>query len=328
MTLRRRQFITLLGSAAATWPLAARAQQVAVPLLGYLQITSPEVGANALAAFRKGLGETGYIEGRTVAIESHWVENRFETLPALAADLVRRPVAAIFANGPPAVLAVKAATAIVPIVFTMGEDPVKEGIVENLNRPGGNVTGFSDFANQLAGKQLGLLHDTAPRAAVVALLVNPINPNAELNSKQAQAAADALGVKLQVLRAGTEREIELAFAAMVHLGVGALLIGVDPFFAGQREAIATLATRHAIPAIADQRTYPAAGLLMSYGPDRLEMNRQAGIYVGRILKGEKAGDLPVQQSTKFQFVINLKTAKALNLEIPTGIFSIADEMIE
>ena len=237
-------------------------------------------------------------------------------------------VAVIFANSPTMARAAKAATAIVPIVFTMGEDPVEEGIVEILNRPGGNVTGFSDFNNLLASKQVGLLHEIVPKAAVFAVLVNPANPNAEVNSKQAQAAADALGVELQVLRASTERDIESAFAAMVHFRVGALLNPPDPFLGGQREQIVTLAARHAIPAISDQRLWPAAGLLMSYGTDRLETHRQAGIYVGRILKGEKAGDLPVQQSTKFQFVINLKAARALNLEIPPGILAVADEVIE
>jgi putative ABC transport system substrate-binding protein len=327
LIIGRREFIAGLGSAAVS-PLAARAQQPAVPLVGYLNITSPELGADMLAAFRKGLGETGYIEGRNVAIELHWVENRIETLPALAADLVRRRVAVIFANSPPAARAAKAATAIVPIVFTMGEDPVEEGIVEKLNRPGGNVTGFSDFNNLLAGKQFGLLHEIVPKAAVFAVLVNPANPNAEVNSKQAQAAADALGVELQVLRASTERDIESGFAAMLQLRVGALLIAPDTFLSGRREQIATLAARHAIPTIHDQRYAPAAGFLMSYGANRLETHRQAGIYVGRILKGVKAGDLPVQQSTKFQFVINLKTAKALNLEIPPGMLAIADEVIE
>jgi len=326
--MRRREFIAGFGSAAA-WPVVARAQQQpAVPLVGYLGIASAEAGANSLAAFRKGLGETGYIEGRNVAIEPHWAENQFETLPGVAADLVRRGVAVIVASGPPAARAAKAATAIVPIVFGMGEDPVEEGIVEKLSRPGGNVTGFGDFSNQLVGKQLGLLHEIMPKAAVFGLLLNPVNPNAELTSKQAQAAADALGVELQVLRASTERDIDLAFAAMVHLGVGALLVGVDPFFGGRLEQIATLAARNAIPTIADQRNSPAAGLLMSYGTDRSETTRQAGIYVGRILKGEKAGDLPVQQSTKFQFVINLKTAKALGLTMPPGLLAIADEVIE
>jgi putative ABC transport system substrate-binding protein len=209
----------------------------------------------------------------------------------------------------------------------MGEDPVEEGIVEKLNRPGGNITGFGDYANQLIDKQLGLLQEIVPKG-VFALLLNPVNPNAELTLKQAEAAADVLGVGLQMLRASTERDIDLAFAAMVHLRVGGLLIGVDPFFGGRQEQIATLAARHAIPAIAEQRSLPAAGLLMSYGSDRSEAFRQAGIYVGRILRGEKAGDLPVQQLRKFQFVINLKTAKTLGLTIPPNLLALADEVIE
>jgi putative ABC transport system substrate-binding protein len=239
--MRRREFIAGLGGAAAAWPLAALAQQQpAVPLVGYISLVSAQLGANGLAAFRKGLGETGYVEGRNVAIEPRWTENQAETFPAVAADLVRRGVAVILANGPPAARAAKAAIAIVPIVFTMGEDPVEEGIVEKLGRPGGNVTGFTDFANQLVGKQLGLLHEIVPKATVFALLLNPVNPNAELTLKKAEAAADALGVGLKVLRASTERDIDLAFAAMVHLRVGALLISVDPFFGERLEQIATL----------------------------------------------------------------------------------------
>jgi putative tryptophan/tyrosine transport system substrate-binding protein len=299
-----------------------------MPVVGYLQITSPEVGASSLAAFRKGLGETGYVENRNVAIDVRWAGNQFDMLPALAADLVRRQVAVIFANSPPAVLAAKAATATIPMVFTMGEDPVKEAVVASLNRPGGNVTGFTDFGNQLAGKRLELLREIVPKTAVFALLVNPTNPNAEPDSKDAQAAADTLGLELRVLPAVTERDIETAFDAMVQLRVGALFVNVDPFFSDRRAQIVALAARHAIPAIFERRNFPAAGGLMSYGTDSLEGNRQAGIYVGRILKGEKPDNLPVQQATKFIFSINLKTAKTLGLDIPPGVLAIADEVIE
>jgi putative ABC transport system substrate-binding protein len=237
-------------------------------------------------------------------------------------------VAVIFANGPVGVRAAKAGTATIPIVFTMGEDPIKEGVVESLSRPGGNVTGFSDFSNQLATKRLGLLRDTVPTAAVFAVLVNPTHPNAESEAKDAQAAAETLGRELRVLTASTEPDLERAFAAMVLQGVGALFVTTDPFLSNQHEQLVALAARHAIPTIYERREFPVAGGLMSYGADRLEPNRQAGIYVGRILKGEKPGDLPVQQAAKFEFVINLKTARALGLEFPPGILAIADEVIE
>jgi putative tryptophan/tyrosine transport system substrate-binding protein len=325
--LRRREFIAGLGAAAA-WPVVARAQQAALPVVGYLQITSPEAGGFLLAAFRKGLGEIGYVEGRNVGFELRWADNQFDRLPALAADLVRHQVAVIFANGPTAVLAAKAASATIPIVFTMGEDPVKEAVVASLNRPGGNVTGFTDFGNQLAGKRLGPLREILPQAAVFALLVNPANPNAESDSKDARAAADALGLELRVLTASTERELETAFAVMVQLQVDALVVNVDPFFGAQREQLAALAARHAVPALSDRRNFPAEGGLISYGTDRSETNRQAGIYVGRILKGEKPSDLPVQQSTKIELIINLSTARSLGLTIPETLLATADEVIQ
>jgi putative tryptophan/tyrosine transport system substrate-binding protein len=263
-----------------------------------------------------------------VAIEYRWVAGQYDRYPALAADLVRRRVTVIFANGPIGVRAAQAATATIPIVFTMGEDPVKEGIVASLNRPGGNVTGFSDFDNQLTGKRLSLLRHAVPKAAVFGLLVNPTNPNAESDIKDAQAAADALAWELRVLTASTERELEAAFVAMVREKVGGLLVVVDIFFIDNRDQIIGLAARHAIPAIYERREYATDGGLMSYGVERIETYRQAGIYVGRILKGEKPGDLPVQQSTRFEFVINLKTAKTLGLEIPPGVLAIADAVIE
>jgi putative ABC transport system substrate-binding protein len=321
--IRRRQFITLLGSAAA-WPLAARAQQRALPVVGFLGLGATEVPA----AFRKGLAEAGFVEGRNVAIEFRSAQNEVDRLPELAADLVRRRVDAIIAGSPPAARAAKAATASIPIVFSMGEDPVKEGIVPSLNRPGGNVTGVSDFSNQLAAKRLGLLHDTMPRAAVLALLVNPTNPNAEPDTKDAQAAANALGLELRVLTASTEHELEATFTTIVQRRVGALLVGIDPFFRNRPELLVTLASRYAVPALYERRDFAAAGGLMSYGTDPSEASRQTGIYVGRILKGAKPGDLPVQQSTKFELVINLRTAKALGLTIPPGVFAIADEVIE
>jgi putative ABC transport system substrate-binding protein len=327
--MRRRAFIAGLGAAAA-WPTATRAQQPAIPVVGYLSLLAPEsaTGVTHTAAFRTGLSETGYVEGRNVTIEYRWAESQYDRYPTLVADLIRRRVAVIFANGPVGVRAAKAATATIPIVFTMGEDPIKEGVVESLSRPGGNFTGFSDFSNQLATKRLGLLRDTVPKAAVFAVLVNPTHPNAEPEAKDAQAAAETLGRELRVLTARTEPDLERAFAAMVLQGVGALFVTTDPFLSNQHEQLVALAARHAIPTIYERREFPVAGGLMSYGADRLEPNRQAGIYVGRILKGEKPGDLPVQQAAKFEFVINLKTARALGLEFPPGILAIADEVIE
>jgi putative ABC transport system substrate-binding protein len=273
------------------------------------------------------LGELGWIEGRNVTIEYRWAEGQYDKVPTLAADLVRRRVSVIFANGPPAVLAAKAETATIPIVFFVGEDPVKEGLVASLNRPGGNITGVTNFQNQLFGKQLGLLREILPKETALALLVNPNNPNAEPDTKDARAAAGALGLELRVLTARNEVELELAFAAMVKQKVGGLLVGVDNFSVLPEQLVA-LATRHAIPAIYHLRDFPVAGGLMSYDASRVNSWRQAGIYVGRVLKGERPGDLPVQQATKFELVINLKTAKALGLEFPPGILAIADEVIE
>jgi putative ABC transport system substrate-binding protein len=326
--MRRRDFITLLGSAAA-WPVMVRAQQRAVPVIGYLYPGSQAANVDLVASFLRGLGDGGYVEGRNVAIEYRWAESRLERLPALAADLVQHRVAAIFTSGKAGAPAAKAATATIPIVFQMGEDPVKEGIVARLDRPGGNITGFSNFTNVLFSKRLGLLHDIAPRAEVFAFLVNPNNPNADPDTKDVQAAAAAASRRLEVLKAGSERELETAFAAMAQKQVGGLIVGVDPIFFGTRRAlIAALAIRHAIPAIYNSRDFPAAGGLMSYGTDPLAPYRQGGVYVARILKGEKPGDLPVQLPTKFDFVINLGTAKALGLDLPPTLLAIADEIIE
>jgi putative ABC transport system substrate-binding protein len=326
--MRRREFIAGLGGAVA-WPLAARAQQPALPVVGFLNNTLSREWEPLTAAWRKGLNESGYAEGRNVAIEYRWAEGQYDRLPALAADLVRRQTAVIFAGSPPAIHAAKAASATIPIVFSIGEDPVKEGFVASLNRPGGNITGISHFANQLAGKRLGLLRDIVPKAAAFAFLVNPSNPNAEPDTKDVQAAAATIGRQLIVLPASTERDLELAFMAIVQQSVGALLVGVDgTFLFEHREQIAKLALRHAIPTMYDRREFPAAGGLMSYGADRMESYRQGGIYTGRVLKGEKPADLPVVQSIRFQFAINLTTAKALGIEVPPGLLAIADEVIE
>jgi putative ABC transport system substrate-binding protein len=327
--MRRRDFITLIGGVPSMlWPLAARAQQPATPVIGYLGLSSPEAQASTVAGFRKGLTEAGYVEDHNVTIEFRWAESHFDRFPALAADLVRRRVGVIFANSPAAVRAAKAASATIPIVFLMGEDPVKEGLVPSLNRPGANVTGVSDFANQLAGKRLSLLRDTVPKATVYAFLVRPSNPNAESDAMDAMAAARGLGLDLRVLRADNEREIDAAFATMAQLVVGALFVNIDPFFVDRHEQLVALAAHHAVPAIYAQRDFPVAGGLMSYGVDRFESSRQAGAYVGRVLKGEKPADLPVQQSTKLELIINLKAAKALGLEISPGVLAIADEVIE
>jgi putative ABC transport system substrate-binding protein len=325
--IQRRKFLGTVGSAIA-WPLGARAQQAVMPVIGFLGLASPIAATPQIAGWRQGLSETGYVEGRNVVVEYRWVEGQFGRLPGLASDLIARQPTAILAHGPPAVMALKAQTATIPIVFTIGEDPVKEGLVASLNRPGGNVTGFSHFANLLFGKKLGLLLETAPEAMVLGLLVNPENPNAAPDTKDVEAAADAIRRQLRVFAASTDREFEPAFAAMVQSRVGALLVNIDPVFIAQRELIATLAARHTIPAIYDRREFPLAGGLMSYGASEVEGFHQCGIYVGRILKGEKPADLPVLQATKFEFVINLRIAKALGLTIPPGVLAIADEVIE
>jgi putative ABC transport system substrate-binding protein len=274
------------------------------------------------------LSEAGFVEGKNVAIESRFTENQFDRLPALAADLVRRRPAVIYAVGPPSVRAVKAQSATIPIVFRMGEDPVKEGLVASLNRPGGNVTGVSFFTNQLFPKRLQLLHEIVPKPATLALLVNPDNPNAEPDSEDARTAAVALGRELLVLTANTGRGIGDAFLSLVQRQVGALIVGVDGLFFNRRDQIFALATRYAIPAMYERREYPETGGLMSYGTNWQEQDRQCGIYVARILKGEKPADLPVLQATKFEFVLNLRIAKVLDLTIPPGVLAIADEVIE
>ena len=325
--MRRREFIAGLGVAA--WPLAAKAQQRPLPVVGYLELFArDQFGLTDLEAFRAGLADAGFVEGRNVTIEYRWIAGQYDLYPEAAAELVRLGVAVIYANGPVGVRAVKAATTTIPIVFSMGEDPVAEGVVERLNRPGGNVTGFTDFANQLVSKRLGLLCDAVPQAAVIAVLADPTQSHAASEIKDAQTAADTRGRELFVMTASTEGELETAFAKMARQRVGALIVLTDPFFRTWGEQIARLAARYAIPAIYDRREIPAAGGLMSYGVNRLQARRQAGTYVGRILKGEKPADLPVQQSTQFEFVLNLKTAKALDLTIPPGILAIVDTVIE
>jgi putative ABC transport system substrate-binding protein len=326
--VRRREFITLLAGLAG-WPLAARAQQPAVPVIGFLSGRSSAESQYLVMAFSKGLRETGFVEGRDVAIEFRWVDGQYDRLPAQAADLAGRPVSLIVAVGAvPAIRAAKRATATIPIVFVTGDDPVRLGLVASLNKPGGNVTGVSPLANQLEAKRLGMLHELVARNAVIAFLVNPNSPSAEIESKQAEAAAAALSRQLDVVKAATAGEIDAAFSIVAERGDGALLIGGDPFFASRRDQLVALAARHKIPTLFWSPDQPAAGGLMSYGASILEAYRQVGLYAGRILRGEKPGELPVVQPTKFELVINLKTAKALGLNVPDRLLALADEVIE
>ena len=326
--MKRREFITLLGGAAAAWPLAARAQQSAMPVIGYLDSSSPVASEPRVALFRQGLAEAGYVEGRNVAIEYRWAEGRYDRLPEMAAELVRREVAVIVASTIPAAVAAKAATAAIPIVFYVAGDPVKLGLVASLSRPGRNATGVNNFAAELGAKHLGLLRELLPTARRVGLLVNPTNPNVEGATKDVTAAALATGVEIDVVRASDSREIEVAFAALVRNRADALVVGPDAFFTSRRLQIATLATRHALPAVSNSREFAEAGGLMDYGTSLTEVYRQLGVYAGRVLKGDKPAELPVVQSTKFELVINLPTARALGLEIPATLLARADEVIE
>jgi len=327
--IRRREFIFTLGGAAA-WPLAARAQQSAMPVIGYLGSESPDAFAGRLRAFREGLSETGYVEGKNVAIEYRWAENQYDRFPALLADLVRREVTVIVAvTGTPPVLAAKAATTTIPIVFVTAGDPVALGLVASLNRPGGNLTGVATLTVQLGPKQLEILHELVPTATIIALLVNPTNAtNAETLSRDLQAAALTLGLQLHVLHASTERDFVAVFASLPRLRAGALVIGSDPFFNSQSQQLVALASRHAMPTMYPFREYAMAGGLISYGNSFADAHRQVGVYTGRILKGEKPSDLPIQQSVKAELVINLKTANTLGLTFPITLLGRADEVIE
>jgi putative ABC transport system substrate-binding protein len=326
--MKRRDFITLLGGA-ATWPLAARAQQPAMPVIGFLGAPAPAPYAQYVAAIRQGLNETGFVEGQNVAIEYRWAEGQYDRLPALAAELVRRQVAVIVPiGGAPSVIAAKQATSTIPIIFAMTADPVELGLVASLNRPGGNVTGITTLGVALEAKRLQLLHELVPAAALIAMLVNPSNPQTEIQVNEVKAAGVAMGLQILVLKASNDRDVNTAFATLVEQRVGALVIGQDTFLTSQPVQLAALTERHGIPAGSPWREHVEAGLLMSYGASIKDAYRQAGVYAGKVLKGTKSADLPVMQSTKFELAINLKTAKALSVTIPPGVLAIADEVIE
>ena len=325
--MRRRQFITLLGGAAA-WPLAARAQQPAMPVIGLLGSATAREWAPSVAAFLRGLSEAGFVEGRDVAIESRWAENQYDRLPSLAAELIHRQVSVVTALTTPSEIAAKAATATIPIVFTTIADPVQIGLVASLNRPGGNLTGVTFLNVEIVPKMLELLHEVIPTATTMAALINPTNPNADTWSTSLQVAARTLGLELNVLKASTERDIDTAFAALIPLRVGGLAIVNDVFIITREEQLAALALRHRVPTIFQTRASIVAGGLMSYAGSASDAYRQAGVYTGRVLKGEKPADLPVQQATKVELLINLKTANTLGITVPLPLSGRADELIE
>jgi putative ABC transport system substrate-binding protein len=325
--MRRRDFISLLGGAATAWPLAARAQQPAMPVIGYLSARSRDDTSHLIAAFQHGLAESGYVEGRNVTIEYHFAIGQYDRLPAMATELVRRPVAVIAATGGAAVQA-KAATSTIPIVFATGVDPVKQGLVASFNRPGGNVTGIVLFAAQLEPKRLGLLRDLAPQASTVGILLNPSFPASERQLLDIQETARHLNLAIHVLRANTDREIDAAFETITQQRIPALAVAGSPFFDTRRDKLVALTARNAVPTMFQFREFVEAGGLMSYGADISEAYRQVGVYTGRVLKGASPGDLPIMQATKFEFVINLKTARALGVKVSDNLLSLADEVIE
>lgn len=327
--MRRRDFIRLLGGVAAAWPLAVRAQQRPMPVIGFLHSASPGPFARAVDAFRQGLSETGYVEGQNVAIEYRWAEGQYDRLPALAADLAGRQVSVIVAvagNAP--ALAAKAATTSIPIVFVSGGDPVSAGLVASLNRPGGNVTGVSWIATALVPKQLELLRRSVGNVALIGALVNPSYPDHDLQLRELQQGADAIGQEIKIVQAASAHDVDTAFVSLVQMSANALIVANDPFFVNRRDQIVALAAKHRMPAMYFSREFATGGGLLSYGASLVEAARQGGIYAGKILRGEKAADLPVMQSTKFEFTVNLKTAKVLSLEIPPTVLALADEVIE
>src|SRR5215472_14711725 len=326
--MRRREFIKAVAGSAAAWPFASHAQQSAIPVIGYLNLGSPESDTPRLTGLRRGLNEIGYDEGRNFVIEYRWAGTQADRLPALVADLVQRRVTLIVAVGLVPTLAAKAATTSIPIVFSIAADPVQFGLVASLNRPGGNLTGFNGFGGELGSKALALLHELVPSTATIGFLENPNNPVFEVTTRDVLAAAPAIGLKVQVLKAGSDREIDAAFVSLVQARTGALLVGNDLLFNSRFEQVITLAARHAIPTMSSWRETVVAGGLISYGTSLIEQYRQVGLYTGRILKGEKPGDLPVQQETKLELIINLKTAKTLGLQIPDRLLALADEVIE
>jgi len=326
--MRRREFIALLGGAAAAWPLAARAQQAAMPVVGFLRSTPATGFAYIVEAFRRGLNDSGFVEGKNVAIEYRWADNQVDRLPELAADLTRRPVAVIVAAGGVAAQVSKAASATMPVVFVIGSDPVRTGLVPSLNRPSGNITGVVFPSVALTTKLLAMLHELVPKASVIAVLRDPDGPDVQGERRDLEEAGRAIGRQTLMVNASNEHEIHAAFAKFVQGGAGGLLIGASPFFVSQRRQLVALAGRHALPAMYNQREYAEVGGLISYGPSQSDAYRRAGVYVGRLLKGEKPGDLPVELGTKFELVINLATAKAFGVEIPPKLLALADEVIE
>jgi len=329
VNMRRREFIRVIGGATVTWPLCSRAQQPAKPVIGFMNATSPEGYARQLAAFLKGLGETGYVDGHNVVIEYRWAEGRSDRLPAMATDLVRRQVSAIAATTTPAALAAKAATTTIPIVFETASDPVELGLVANLSRPGGNVTGVTQLNLEIAPKRLELLHQLIPTATIIALLVNPADPTlAEAESTSVVSAARTLGLELHILNASTERDFDAVFTNLIKLRAGGLVIGTDPIFTSRSKQLAALAVHYAVPVIYQYGEFTAAGGLISYGGSITDSYRLAGIYTGRILKGDKPADLPVQRVTKVELFINLKTAKALGITVPLPLLGRVDDVVE